>query len=111
MPGLAIIFHRFGPYHLARLEAAGARRSLIALELSAVDDTYAWSRMDGASNFQRVTLFCDDDVEPRAGARSQEASTPRSRPPIRRSWPSPAGPIPARCLPYSGVCGRGGPRS
>jgi 1,2-diacylglycerol 3-alpha-glucosyltransferase len=63
MPGLAIIFHRFGPYHLARLKAAGARRSLTALELSAVDDTYAWSRMDGASNFQRVTLFCDEDVD------------------------------------------------
>jgi 1,2-diacylglycerol 3-alpha-glucosyltransferase len=63
MPGLAIIFHRFGPYHLARLKAAGARRRLTALELSAVDDTYAWSRMDGASNFQRVTLFCDEDVD------------------------------------------------
>jgi 1,2-diacylglycerol 3-alpha-glucosyltransferase len=63
MPGLAIIFHRFGPYHLARLKAAGGRRSLTALELSAVDDTYAWSRMDGASNFERVTLFCDEDVD------------------------------------------------
>ncbi len=63
MPGVAIIFHRLGPYHLARCAAAGSRCRLTALELSAMDDTYAWSRVDGASNFERVTLFRDEDVD------------------------------------------------
>ena len=65
MPGLAIMFHRLGPYHLARCAAAGARCSLTALELCAVDDTYAWSCAHGAPNFERVTLFGDEDVDRR----------------------------------------------
>ena len=33
------------------------------IELTAVDDTYAWSRVDGAPNFGRLTLFADEDVD------------------------------------------------
>jgi 1,2-diacylglycerol 3-alpha-glucosyltransferase len=62
-PGVAVLFHRIGPYHLARLEAAGARCSLTAIELSSVDDTYAWSQVDGAPNFARLALFADEDVD------------------------------------------------
>ena len=61
-PGVAVLFHRIGPYHLARLEAAGARCGLTAVELSAMDATYAWSRVDGAPNFTRLTLF-EEDVD------------------------------------------------
>jgi 1,2-diacylglycerol 3-alpha-glucosyltransferase len=60
---LAVLFHRVGPYHLARLEAAGARCHLTAIELSAVDRTYAWAPVAGAPNFARVTLFADEDVD------------------------------------------------
>jgi glycosyltransferase involved in cell wall biosynthesis len=63
MLSVAIMFHRLGPYHLARCVAAGARCRLTALELSAVDDTYAWSRVDGAPNFERITLFRDVDAD------------------------------------------------
>ena len=63
MLDLAIMFHRLGPYHLTRCVAAGARCSLTVIELSSVDDTYAWSRVVGAPNFTRVTLFDDEDVE------------------------------------------------
>jgi 1,2-diacylglycerol 3-alpha-glucosyltransferase len=66
-PSVAVLFHRIGRYHFARLAAAGTRCELTALELSAVDDTYAWSRVDGASNFKRVTLFCDEDVDRKSG--------------------------------------------
>jgi 1,2-diacylglycerol 3-alpha-glucosyltransferase len=59
-PGVAVLFHRIGPYHLARLEAAGARCGLTAVELSAMDGTYAWSPVDGAPNFTRLTLFAED---------------------------------------------------
>jgi 1,2-diacylglycerol 3-alpha-glucosyltransferase len=63
MARVAIMFHRLGPYHLARCVAAGARCRLSALELCAVDDTYAWSRVDGAPNCTRITLFRDEDVD------------------------------------------------
>jgi len=61
-PAVAVLFHRIGPYHLARLEAAGTRCGLTAVELSAMDGTYAWSRVDGAPNFARLTLF-EEDVD------------------------------------------------
>jgi 1,2-diacylglycerol 3-alpha-glucosyltransferase len=62
-PRIAVLFHRLGPYHLARLAAAGARCDLTAIELSAVDRTYAWAPVSGAPNFARVTLFADEDVD------------------------------------------------
>jgi 1,2-diacylglycerol 3-alpha-glucosyltransferase len=63
MLGVAILFHRLGPYHLARCVAAGSRCSLTVIEFSSVDDTYAWSEVDGAPNFARLTLFRDEDVD------------------------------------------------
>jgi glycosyltransferase involved in cell wall biosynthesis len=62
-PRLAVLFHRLGPYHLARLAAAGARCDLTAIELSAVDRTYAWSPVAGTPSFARVTLFADEDID------------------------------------------------
>ena len=55
--GLAVLFHRFGPYHLARLEAAGARADLTAIELCAVDRTYAWSRCPGRRTSRASRCF------------------------------------------------------
>jgi 1,2-diacylglycerol 3-alpha-glucosyltransferase len=67
-PSVVVLFHRIGPYHLARLAAAGARCALTAVELSAVDHTYAWSPVEGAPNFKRITLFPDEDVERKNGS-------------------------------------------
>jgi 1,2-diacylglycerol 3-alpha-glucosyltransferase len=61
-PSVVVLFHRIGPYHFARLVAVGARCGLTAVEFSSSDDTYAWSRVDGAPNFQRRTLF-EEDVD------------------------------------------------
>ena len=60
---IAVLFHRLGPYHHARLNSAGKRQSLVAIEFSAIDDTYAWNIVKGADAFQRITLFHDVDVE------------------------------------------------
>lgn len=54
---LTVLFHRFGPYHIARLRAAGAQGPLAGIELYAADRMYAWERIEGAEGFQRVTVF------------------------------------------------------
>ena len=45
---LAVLFHRFGPYHVARLNAAATQFDLEGVELSRADRTYAWSVAGGA---------------------------------------------------------------
>jgi 1,2-diacylglycerol 3-alpha-glucosyltransferase len=58
---LTVIFHRFGPYHLARLEAAARFNELTAIELSAETSEYDWDKAPGAHGYARVTLFpCGD---------------------------------------------------
>jgi glycosyltransferase involved in cell wall biosynthesis len=63
MLDLAILFHRLGPYHHARLRAAGSRCSLTSVEFSAVDRTYQWADVAGARGFRRVTLFAHSDAD------------------------------------------------
>jgi 1,2-diacylglycerol 3-alpha-glucosyltransferase len=53
---VAIIFNRFGPYHHARLNAAGKCLSVWGIEACASEDVYAWTKVEGASAFTRVTL-------------------------------------------------------
>jgi glycosyltransferase involved in cell wall biosynthesis len=55
-PRVAIMFQRFGPYHHARLNAAGQNFSVWGIEVCALEDTYAWEKVDGADAFTRVTL-------------------------------------------------------
>jgi glycosyltransferase involved in cell wall biosynthesis len=55
-PLVAVCFQRLGPYHHARLSAAGARTPLAAIEIFERDATYAWSVVEGARGFRRVTL-------------------------------------------------------
>jgi len=59
----AIIFHRLGPYHFARLRAAGSQLSITAIESSGRDETYAWDKVAGISGFDRVVLFKDADAQ------------------------------------------------
>jgi 1,2-diacylglycerol 3-alpha-glucosyltransferase len=55
-PLVAVCFHRLGPYHHARLSAAGARMPLAAIEIFERDETYAWSVVQGARGFRRITV-------------------------------------------------------
>ncbi|HMJ89670.1 MAG TPA: hypothetical protein VK530_07625, partial [Candidatus Acidoferrum sp.] len=55
---VAVIFHRFGPYHDARLVAAGKTcGEVIAIELSAETSDYAWQKVEASRSYRRVTLF------------------------------------------------------
>jgi glycosyltransferase involved in cell wall biosynthesis len=60
---VALAFHRFGPYHRARLEAVRARLARVqSLEFSSVDEIYAWERVlieEGT----HVSVFSDADVD------------------------------------------------
>ena len=59
---IAVVFSRFGPYHLARLKAAGKYFSqkncrVIGIEIAESDDIYSWKIEKGADSFERVILF------------------------------------------------------
>lgn len=62
-PTVAVLFHRLGPYHFARLGAAGRLLSVVAIESSGVDETYAWDVVAGTDHFERVTLFDRADAQ------------------------------------------------
>jgi 1,2-diacylglycerol 3-alpha-glucosyltransferase len=58
---VCVIWSRIGPYHLARLAAAGAElgsmgMSLIAIEVAAQDE-YLWQRVGNKPSLDRTTLF------------------------------------------------------
>jgi 1,2-diacylglycerol 3-alpha-glucosyltransferase len=54
----AVIFHRFGPYHLARLTAAAERCAILAIEEAAESAEYAWDEVGHpGANLQRITLL------------------------------------------------------
>src|SRR6266404_380153 len=54
---LAVIFDNFGPYHLARLEAAARVGDLLAVEVSPRSADYAWTNDATRTAFRRVTLL------------------------------------------------------
>jgi len=56
---LLIVFSRFGPYHVARLDAVGKQLPLTAVELSGKATEYAWDPVDAPKTFRRVTVFPD----------------------------------------------------
>jgi 1,2-diacylglycerol 3-alpha-glucosyltransferase len=58
----AFLFHRFGPYHHARLNAIKRDVEVVGVELSAEDATYAWVAEKPSQSFRQVTLFRDRDV-------------------------------------------------
>lgn len=70
---LAVLVHRFGPYHLARLRAVAAERPMVAVEYSSVDPTYQWRPTSPSGSFQAHTLFASDEV------RSQPVERTRAR--------------------------------
>lgn len=64
---VAIVFHRFGPYHLARLKAAASRLPVVGIEIVARDSTYRWEPMPGAEGWERLTLFESESDARRGG--------------------------------------------
>jgi len=76
---VAVIFHHLGPYHEARLRAATRVVSLLPIQGSASDNTYAWDPLPPIDEFQLQTLFPGDGMqsspsppqEERAGERRQ----------------------------------------
>lgn len=62
-PKIAVIFHRFGPYHLARMKAIARRCSVLAIEEVARSSEYAWDVLtDTNESFRRVTLIQNDEL-------------------------------------------------
>jgi len=53
---VAILFQRFGPYHHARLNAAGRLFLVWGVEACGMEDIYAWDKVEGSAAFTRVTL-------------------------------------------------------
>jgi glycosyltransferase involved in cell wall biosynthesis len=53
---VAIVFWRLGPYHHARLNAAGLLFKVIGVEACGIEKTYAWNKVEGAECFTRITL-------------------------------------------------------
>ncbi len=60
---LTILFHRLGPYHLARLGSAAQQGDLTAVELSGRDSTYAWDVAETGAGLRRLTVMPDADVD------------------------------------------------
>jgi 1,2-diacylglycerol 3-alpha-glucosyltransferase len=59
---VAVIFHRLGPYHCARLEAAARQCDVTGIEIAAETQEYAWSPVEGAAGYSRITLFPSGDT-------------------------------------------------
>jgi glycosyltransferase involved in cell wall biosynthesis len=60
---VAVLFHRLGPYHFARLTATSALCHVHAIEFSSQDDTYAWDDVVEVPEFDRTVLFTDCSID------------------------------------------------
>jgi len=62
-PAVIFIWENFGPYHVDRLEAAGAALAsthrVIGIEIAGSSSIYAWNRTEEIVGFERLTLFSD----------------------------------------------------
>jgi len=58
---VAVLFDRFGPYHIARLEAAAKYVEVIPVEVSGETNEYQWDKVESAILKNRVTLFANKD--------------------------------------------------
>jgi len=54
---IAVIFERFGPYHVARLNECGNHFESIGIELLSKDNIYLWDTVLDNKGFKRITLF------------------------------------------------------
>jgi 1,2-diacylglycerol 3-alpha-glucosyltransferase len=54
---IAVLFDNFGPYHIARLNAAATVAEILGVEFAAASHEYAWDWSPTATRFVRRTLF------------------------------------------------------
>lgn len=54
---VAVLFDRFGPYHISRLEAAAKYLTVFAIEVSGETSEYQWDKVASREQINRVTLF------------------------------------------------------
>jgi len=59
---VCILFHRLGPYHHARLNTLATHCELSVIELSTIDNTYAWDVVENKHDYPVVPLFTDADI-------------------------------------------------
>ena len=59
-PRVAVIFHRLGPYHVARLRAAARLFEVIAIEQSAETAEYGWQKVATPESVTRITLSIEE---------------------------------------------------
>jgi len=59
-PRVAVIFHRLGPYHVARLGAAARIFEVVAIEQSAETAEYGWEKVATIENVERITLSTEE---------------------------------------------------
>lgn len=60
---LGVAFHRFGPYHMARLKSLANLEQLVGIEFSTVDNTYSWKQVEKNAPFERVKFLSDYDID------------------------------------------------
>jgi 1,2-diacylglycerol 3-alpha-glucosyltransferase len=77
---VAILFHRVGPYHFARLRAAGKVLAATLIEIFKDDEVYGWSPVPGADGFERLTLFEKHPQPARAMMASIQIALDRCQP-------------------------------
>ncbi|MBT3294584.1 MAG: glycosyltransferase family 1 protein [Verrucomicrobia bacterium] len=75
---IAVLFARFGAYHVARLEAAGKRAAaeggrVTGIEVSRTGTLYAWDPVEGGVDFTRATLFEGRDYQSITSAEMRRA--------------------------------------
>ncbi len=62
----AVVFHRLGPYHGARLCATSELCEITAIEMAAETLEYAWSKVEPSESYKRVTLFPEGESRGRS---------------------------------------------
>jgi glycosyltransferase involved in cell wall biosynthesis len=77
---IAVLWSRFGPYHLARLRGAAdaavsCGATVTGIEVAATDQDYAWAQAHGAHDFERVTLFPRGDYHALSAGEIADAVT------------------------------------
>lgn len=60
-PSLAVIFHRFGPYHRTRIQALATQFDVVGVELSKQTDQYAWDAISLNDRCRHITVCNDCD--------------------------------------------------
>ncbi len=59
----AVLFDNFGPYHIARLNAASAVGRVLGIQVCSHSSEYAWVPERAAEGFESVTLFTEGSRE------------------------------------------------